>query len=42
MSQKVTPWEVTGKIDYEKLIKEFGTLPITDELSKKIENLAGR
>ena len=21
---KVTPWEVSGKIDYEKLIKQFG------------------
>lgn len=21
---KVNPWEVSGKIDYEKLIKEFG------------------
>ena len=20
----VTPWEVTGKIDYDKLIREFG------------------
>lgn len=41
MTQKVTPWEVSGKVDYEKLIKEFGTKPITDELAKKMENLAG-
>ncbi len=39
--QKVTPWEVEGKIDYDKLIKEFGTRPITDELAKKTEKLAG-
>src|SRR3989344_2830000 len=25
---KVTPWEVTGSIDYDKLIKEFGIKPI--------------
>lgn len=25
---KVTPWEVKGKIDYEKLIKEFGLQPL--------------
>ena len=28
MSQKVTPWEVQGNIDYEKLIKEFGLKPL--------------
>jgi tryptophanyl-tRNA synthetase len=26
----VTPWEVSGKIDYHKLIKEFGLQPLTD------------
>ena len=41
MDQKVTPWEVSGKVDYNKLIKEFGTMPITDELLKKMETLAG-
>lgn len=25
---KVTPWEVTGKIDYNKLIKDFGLQPL--------------
>jgi len=33
----VTPWEVSGKVDYEKLIKEFGTEPITDELLGRIK-----
>jgi len=28
MPQKVTPWEVKGKIDYDKLIKEFGLKPL--------------
>lgn len=41
MTQKVTPWEVSGKVDYDKLIKEFGTMPITDELAKKMEKLTG-
>ena len=22
---KVTPWEVSGSVDYDKLVKEFGT-----------------
>jgi len=32
----VTPWEVRGKVDYERLIREFGTQPLTDELLKRI------
>lgn len=32
----VTPWEVRGKVDYERLIKEFGTQPLTDELLRKV------
>jgi tryptophanyl-tRNA synthetase len=32
----VTPWEVKGKVDYERLIREFGTQPLTEELLKKI------
>ena len=32
----VTPWEVKGKVDYERLIREFGTQPLTDELLNKI------
>lgn len=39
---KVTPWEVTGEIDYDKLVKQFGTQHITPEQSKEIERLAGR
>jgi tryptophanyl-tRNA synthetase len=33
----VTPWEVRGKIDYEKLIREFGTQPITEELMERMK-----
>ena len=28
MAQKVTPWEVSGKINYDKLIKDFGLNPL--------------
>ena len=33
----VTPWNVEGDIDYEKLIKKFGTEKITPELISKID-----
>jgi len=33
----VTPWEVKGEIDYEKLIKKFGTSAIDDALLEKIK-----
>jgi len=33
----ITPWEVKGEIDYEKLIKKFGTSKITPELLEKIK-----
>jgi len=38
----VTPWEVTGAIDYNKLIKDFGTEALTEELIHKIEKAAGK
>lgn len=38
---KVTPWEVTGEVDYNKLIKQFGTQHLTGDLLKKIEKSAG-
>ena len=37
----VTPWEVRGKVDYERLIQEFGTVPLTEELLKRIEKHTG-
>jgi len=30
----VTPWEVSGDVDYEKLIKEFGVKPMHENLPK--------
>ncbi len=37
----VTPWHVEGKIDYDKLIKRFGTEKISNELVQRIEKIAG-
>lgn len=37
----VTAWEVSGDIDYNRLIESFGTDPLTDELKKKIARHAG-
>ena len=38
----VTPWHVEGDIDYNKLIKKFGTQKITPDLSNKITTIAGQ
>lgn len=37
----VTPWHVEGEIDYDKLIKQFGTEKITSTLLKRIEKITG-
>ena len=37
MTQKVTPWEVSGNIDYNKLIKDFGLQPLK-HLPKKFQD----
>ncbi len=37
----VTPWEVSGKIDYDKLVREFGTQPITPEIIERIRKHTG-
>lgn len=37
----VTPWYVEGEIDYDKLIKQFGTEKITPGLLEKIRKVAG-
>jgi len=38
----VTPWEVRGKVDYERLIQEFGTQPLTEELIERIAKYTGK
>lgn len=37
----VTPWEVSGRVDYDRLIRDFGTQPITGSLEKKLESILG-
>ena len=37
----VTPWHVEGDIDYDKLIKKFGTEKISSDLLRKIRSVAG-
>ncbi len=37
----VTPWEVKGEVDYDKLIKDFGTEKIDDKLLKRIKKHTG-
>ena len=38
---KVTPWEVSGHIDYDALIRQFGTKHIDAKLLKRIEKHTG-
>lgn len=37
----VTPWQVRGKIDYDRLIEEFGTERILPDLKQRLYSLAG-
>ncbi len=37
----VTPWEVTGEVDYDRLIRDFGTQPITGTLATRLEGILG-
>lgn len=38
----VTPWEVKGNIDYDKLIREFGVSKIDSHLIQRIKELTGK
>jgi tryptophanyl-tRNA synthetase len=40
-SVKITPWEVVGHVDYDRLIKEFGTQPIDSEIIEKFQKITG-
>ena len=35
----VTPWEVSGEVDYDQLIKEFGIEPIDDKLLSRLKEI---
>ena len=37
----VTPWEVRGEVDYDRLIREFGTQPLTEELLQRLAQYTG-
>ncbi len=37
----VTPWTVKGEVDYDKLVEEFGTSPITPEIIETFRRLTG-
>src|SRR3989442_7160301 len=37
----VTPWEVSGVVDYDRLIRDFGTQPLTALLAEKMEKALG-
>ena len=44
-TQKITPWDVQGGdegIDYDKLIRDFGSEKISQELLDRMERLTGR
>ncbi|MGC8644859.1 MAG: tryptophan--tRNA ligase [Thermoplasmata archaeon] len=36
----VTPWEVTGKVDYDKLVEQFGTQKISEEIINEIKRIS--
>ncbi len=38
---KVTPWEVSGTVDYNKLIKQFGTSRIDSKLRERLAKACG-
>ena len=37
----VTPWEVCGEIDYDKLIREFGVKAIDDKILERVKEQTG-
>jgi tryptophanyl-tRNA synthetase len=38
---KITPWEVEGKIDYDRIVKVFGLKEIDDAILEKIKSFTG-
>lgn len=41
MNFKITPWEVEGKVDYDKLVTLFGVEKIGPELKDRIKKITG-
>ena len=40
-SFSVTPWEVEGKVDYDKLVDKFGTNAITPAILDSFRSITG-
>jgi len=38
----VTPWEVEGKVDYDKLMRDFGIQKLDTKILKRIEKITGK
>ena len=38
---KMTPWEVSGRVDYDKIMTKFGTEPIDQNIIKSLSSLTG-
>ena len=41
MAQNITPYEVKGSVDYQKLISDFGLKPLEGSTAKRFDRLAG-
>ena len=41
MAAIVTPWEVKGNVDYDKIIKDFGVEKIVNKLLERIKKYSG-
>jgi tryptophanyl-tRNA synthetase len=41
MAFRVTPWEVSGDVDYDKLMEEFGVKPLTKKLIDRLKKHTG-
>ena len=38
---KMTPWEVSGRVDYDKIMTKFGTEPIDQNIIKSLSSFTG-
>ena len=38
----VTPWDISGAVDYKKLIEKFGTQLIDQQLLDKFKKVTGK
>ena len=36
---KVTPWEVSGDVDYDRLVRDFGTSHIDDTILERFRHI---